>query len=143
MKYNSELFNPRFLDWIKIWIRLKFFKFSGLRFKLSIGKDSKCYLWHNGLIYKIYKMGIPDYIVEWTSLFLDGRSYVINVENEHSGKRPILAGVPQGVVISPILFSIFINDIPQKISLIKVFLFFMPSTYPRLLFLKDQVMLKT
>jgi hypothetical protein len=38
----------------------------------------------------------------------------VHSENVHSEKRHILAGVPQGAVISPILFSIFINDIPQK-----------------------------
>jgi hypothetical protein len=71
-------------------------------------------VWHEGLLFKMYKIGIPNYIIEWTTLFLENRKFVIKIENELSESKKITAGVPQGAVKSPILFSIFINDIPQN-----------------------------
>ena len=57
-------------------------------------------------------LGIPRYIILWVQSFLKNRKFIVNVNQTLSEPRPIQAGVPQGAVISPILFSIFINDIP-------------------------------
>ena len=84
-----------------------------LSFDIKAAFDS---VWHIGLIYKMLKAQVPRYIVEWTHDFLTGRSFEVKVNDAVSGLMPIVTGVPQGSSISPILFSIFINDIPMGSS---------------------------
>ena len=60
-------------------------------------------IWHNGLLYKLIKNKFDKYIIK--------RSFKIKVNSSFSNNFNIGFGVPQGVVLSSILFSIFINDI--------------------------------
>ena len=69
-------------------------------------------VWHDALIYKLIGIKLPCYLILWISDFLTDRSFVIKVGDAVSAPAPIAGGVPQGSSISPILFSIFINDIP-------------------------------
>lgn len=71
-------------------------------------------VWHNGLIYKLYGMGLPDRLVLIIQDFLCNRSFRYRVEGTLSEPHRIRAGVPQGSVLSPILFSLFTNDIPKE-----------------------------
>lgn len=70
-------------------------------------------VWHQGLIYKMHKYNIPKYIIIWTATFLKDRKFKIKINSSISEEYSISAGVPQGAVVSPILFNIYINDIPQ------------------------------
>ena len=71
-------------------------------------------VWHNGIIYKMAKIQVPLYIIEWVKNFLSNRMFYVQVNNFESERGEIRTGVPQGAVISPILFTIFINDIPKE-----------------------------
>lgn len=67
-------------------------------------------IWHNGIIFKLNKFGYPIYLQKIIKSFLSERYFVVNVDTEKSTKRPIPAGVPQGSILSPTLYSIYTSD---------------------------------
>ena len=71
-------------------------------------------VWHDGLLFKMIKMKLPKYLIYWTAEFLSNRNFYVDIENSHSDKKKIKCGVPQGSVLSPLLFNIYINDIPLE-----------------------------
>jgi exonuclease III len=88
-------------------------KVLSLSFDIQAAFDA---VWHKGLLFKLRKLGVPEYITRWTTRFLENRSFDVRVGDSISGRSPIVTGVPQGSSISPILFSVFINDIPSRSS---------------------------
>ena len=72
-------------------------------------------VWHDALRWKICKCeAIPSTLGRWLSLFLCDRSFAVIVGNAISSEAVIAAGVPQGSALSPILFSLFTADLPEK-----------------------------
>lgn len=69
-------------------------------------------VWHHGLIHKLIKHGYPMYLVKLINSYLCNRSAFVNLEGVDSSRFAVPCGVPQGSIISPHLFNIFINDIP-------------------------------
>ena len=69
-------------------------------------------IWHNGLIFKLIKLKFPLYLVQWIKNFLTNRTFTVKIGNVETEKYNITCSTPQGTVLSPLLFSIFINDIP-------------------------------
>jgi hypothetical protein len=71
--------------------------------------------WHPNLLYsyKLYKLKFSTSLIKLLSSFLSERKFRVSVKGEMSMHKEIQAGVPQGSVLPPILYSMYKNDIPQ------------------------------
>ena len=70
---------------------------------------------HGLLIKKLENYGVNPKMVDWIKSFLSGRTQEVAVNGVLSSAALILSGVPQGTVLGPILFLVFINDITSCI----------------------------
>jgi hypothetical protein len=68
--------------------------------------------WHPGLLHKLSELQFSTSLLKLIASFLNNRKFKVSVEGELSSARKVAAGVPQGSVHAPVLYSLYINDAP-------------------------------
>jgi hypothetical protein len=68
--------------------------------------------WYPGLLYKLSELWFLARLIKLTSSFLTNIRFKVSVEGELSSPRKIVAGVPQGSILAPVLYGLYINDAP-------------------------------
>ena len=73
-------------------------------------------VWHKGLLYKLKSVGISGDLFNLLENYLSGRLQRVVLNGQTSSWRPVLAGVRQGSILGPLLFLVYINDLPNGLK---------------------------
>ncbi len=71
---------------------------------------------HRFLLAKLKASATDGAVLSWIKSYLTGRSYQVQIDGILSEEAPCHSGVPQGSVIGPLLFLIYINDLPAALG---------------------------
>ena len=78
---------------------------------------------HNLLINKLKHYRLSDETIKWFSSYLIGRKQKVSISNILSQEERIISGVPQGSILGPLMFLLFINDLPLYTDNVKTDLY--------------------
>jgi retron-type reverse transcriptase len=70
-------------------------------------------VWIDSLLYKLILLNFPSHLVHKISSYLRGRKFEASFQTATSSRRGMRAGVAKGGLISPVLFSLHVNDMPS------------------------------
>ena len=71
---------------------------------------------HTRLLQKLREFGLSGSLLLWFKNYLSGRCQRMTVLDATSSSLPITSGVPQGSLLAPFLFSVYINDLPSNLT---------------------------
>ena len=78
---------------------------------------------HNILLKKLKYYGVDGFVIKWFKSYLGDRKQHTKIRGNISTSLPVKTGVPQGSILGPILFSLFINDLSRNCTQSTVYLF--------------------
>ncbi len=73
-------------------------------------------VYHKGLLFKLEQMGICGNLLKWLESYLSGRSLKVVINGVESNPRYINASVPQGSILGPLLFLVYVNDLVSDLE---------------------------
>ena len=73
-------------------------------------------VYHEGLLFKLKQIGVTGSLLNWMKSYLSDRKIRVTLNGKCSGWKEINAGVPQGSILGPLLYLIYVNDITNDIE---------------------------
>lgn len=75
-------------------------------------------VWHAGLLYKLSQCGVRGHLLSWLRAYLQDRTFRVYFEGEYSSVHSAKSGVPQGGILSPLLFNVMMRDVPTVVGVV-------------------------
>ena len=71
---------------------------------------------HNILLGKLQALGIQESALKWFKAYLENRQQSVDIGGIRSASTSVTCGVPQGSILGPLLFLVYINDMPAAVK---------------------------